>query len=61
MIGWADNKSQGDDPLAVWQALKDVHDVAELAEFAQLLLGLVVNQAGNERAFSDLKIKKTRL
>ena len=36
-------------------------EVAELADFAILLLGIVVNQAGCERDFSDLKIKKTRL
>ncbi|KAJ6607068.1 hypothetical protein B0H10DRAFT_2073320, partial [Mycena sp. CBHHK59/15] len=36
-------------------------DVAELADFAILLLGIVVNQGGNERDFSDWKIKRTRL
>lgn len=33
----------------------------ELADFATLLLSMSVNQAGLERSFSDLKIKKTRL
>jgi hypothetical protein len=33
----------------------------ELANLALLLLGMSVNQAGLERNFSDLKIKKTRL
>jgi hypothetical protein len=41
--------------------MRTVPEVAELAEFAILLLGIVVNQAGNERDFSDLKIKKTWL
>jgi hypothetical protein len=36
-------------------------DVRELANFAILCLGVAVNQAGNERDFSDFKIKKTRL
>lgn len=35
--------------------------VTELARFAILLLGLVINQASTERTFSDLKVKKTRL
>lgn len=38
-----------------------VPSVYELADFATLLLGISVNQAGLERSFSDLKIKKTRL
>lgn len=36
-------------------------DVRELADFAILILGIVVNQGSNERDFSDFKIKKTRL
>ena len=52
---------QGDNPILVWQQLKSIPEVAELAEFAILLLGIIVNQAGNERDFSDLKIKKARL
>ena len=35
--------------------------IYELADFAMLLLGMSVNQAGLEQNFSDLKIKKTRL
>jgi len=31
----------------------------ELAAFAILLLKVVVNQAGCERVFSDLKVKQT--
>jgi hypothetical protein len=32
----------------------------ELASFAILLLTVVVNQAGCERLFSDLKVKQTQ-
>jgi hypothetical protein len=45
----------------VWKQFLNDPKVAELAKFAILLLEIVVNQAGNERVFSDLKIKKTRL
>jgi hypothetical protein len=34
-------------------------DVSDLAQFALTLLKIVVNQAGCERVFSDLKIKQT--
>jgi hypothetical protein len=47
--------------MKVWEQLKVCPDVVELANLALLLLGLVVNQASNERSFSDLKIKQTRL
>lgn len=52
---------QGNNPLLVWQQFKRCSAVVKLADFAILLLGLVVNQASNERSFSDIKIKKTRL
>ncbi|KAK6980553.1 DUF659 domain-containing protein [Favolaschia claudopus] len=52
---------KGDDPSMVWQQYKANPDLHELADFALLLFGLTVNQAGNERDFSDFKIKKTRL
>ncbi|KAJ6584253.1 hypothetical protein B0H10DRAFT_2234545 [Mycena sp. CBHHK59/15] len=63
---WEANKEtfgrdNGNDPMKVWEQLKACPDVVELANFALLLLGLVVNQASNECSFSDLKIKKTRL
>ena len=32
--------------------------LSELASFAQMLLGIVVNQVGCEQLFSDLKIKQ---
>jgi hypothetical protein len=35
-------------------------EVAELAKFAVILLKIVVNQAGCERVFSDMKIKQTQ-
>jgi hypothetical protein len=52
---------QGEDPIFIWQQLKGVPEVAELADFAIMLLSIIVNQAGCERDFSDLKIKKTCL
>ncbi|KAJ7194288.1 ribonuclease H-like domain-containing protein [Mycena pura] len=63
---WQENKVQfqaqhPDEPHLVWESFKDTEGVKELARFAILLLGLVVNQASTERTFSDLKIKKTRL
>ncbi|KAJ7912030.1 hypothetical protein B0H13DRAFT_2478538 [Mycena leptocephala] len=51
----------GDDPILVWEQYLSNPDLHELADFAILLLGLVINQGGNERDFSDFKIKKTRL
>ena len=54
-------KPQGTNPLAMWKAFRTMPAVCELADFALLLLGMSVNQAGLERNFSDLKIKKTRL
>ncbi|KAJ7756118.1 hypothetical protein B0H14DRAFT_3599712 [Mycena olivaceomarginata] len=42
-------------------ANEDVSIDPPACQFALLLLDLVVNQASNERSFSDLKIKKTRL
>lgn len=55
------NSEKGNNPVTVWEQFRLIPDVAELADFACLLLGLVVNQAGNEHTFSDLKIKKTCL
>ncbi|KAJ6528869.1 hypothetical protein B0H19DRAFT_1083210 [Mycena capillaripes] len=52
---------QGNNPILVWEQYHSNPDLHELADFALLLLGLVVNQGGNERDFSDFKIKKTRL
>ncbi|KAJ7754878.1 hypothetical protein B0H16DRAFT_1418063 [Mycena metata] len=45
----------------MWESYKQDESVKDLAKFAIMLLGLVVNQAATERTFSDLKIKKTRL
>lgn len=42
-----------------WGALASKPAARELGDFAILLLGVVVNQAGVERVFSDLKIKQT--
>jgi chromosome condensin MukBEF MukE localization factor len=44
----------------VWSAFESQPELAELASFAKLLLKVVVNQAGCERVFSDLKVKQTQ-
>ncbi|KAJ7206663.1 ribonuclease H-like domain-containing protein [Mycena pura] len=51
----------GDDPILVWRQFLNSTDVSDLADFAILLLGIVINQGGVERVFSDMKIKRTRL
>ncbi len=51
---------KSDNPLLVWQQFWSIPATAELADFVCLLLGIVVNQAGTEQTFSDLKIKKTQ-
>ncbi|KAJ6533403.1 hypothetical protein DFH09DRAFT_1325710 [Mycena vulgaris] len=53
------NLFQGRDPVAVWVALT-TPAIAELADFAITLLKIVVNQAGCEHIFSDLKVKQTQ-
>ncbi|KAG6858629.1 hypothetical protein C0995_015230, partial [Termitomyces sp. Mi166 len=63
---WEQNKAafkrvNGDNPVAMWTAFLDTPSTAELTDFAILLLSISVNQAGLERNFSDLKIKKTCL
>ncbi|KAF8910219.1 hypothetical protein CPB84DRAFT_1812890 [Gymnopilus junonius] len=63
---WERNKESfqqvhGDNPLAVWKVFRTNSSVAELTNFAIMLLSISVNQAGLERNFSDLKIKKTWL
>ncbi|KAJ7253812.1 ribonuclease H-like domain-containing protein [Mycena rebaudengoi] len=61
--GWKENEEvfeqQMVNPIAVWVALR-TPEIEELADFAILLLQIVVNQAGCERVFSDLKIKQTQ-
>jgi hypothetical protein len=47
----------GRNPIPVWAALR-TPDIEELVQFAILLLKIVVNQAGCERVFSDLKVKQ---
>ncbi|KAF5387115.1 hypothetical protein D9615_001638 [Tricholomella constricta] len=63
---WEKNKVlfervHGSDPLSMWKAFLKTPLVSELADFAILLLSMSVNQAGLERNFSDLRIKKTCL
>lgn len=45
----------------MWQAFLKTPTVAALADFAIHLLSIVVNQAGLECNFSDLKIKKSNI
>ena len=52
---------QGENPVAMWEVFRHTQSTTQLADFAIRLLGMSVNQAGLERNFSDLKIKKTRL
>lgn len=47
------------DPIAAWLAFRSIPEVAELGEFALILLKVVANQGGVERIFSDLKVKQT--
>ncbi|KAF5336780.1 hypothetical protein D9758_017706 [Tetrapyrgos nigripes] len=51
----------GDNPIIFWEQYLDDKNVSELAEFAIAILLIVINTAGNERQFSDLKIKKNHL
>ena len=51
---------QKKDPIAVWTAFQSQPEIAELANFAQLILTVVANQAGCEQTFSDLKIKQAQ-
>ena len=46
-------------PLEAWGLFIGNPELAELANFAQLLLWIVVNQAGCEWLFSDLKNKQS--
>ncbi|KAJ6494246.1 hypothetical protein C8R45DRAFT_866803, partial [Mycena sanguinolenta] len=54
-------KLHGNSPITVWEVMLAHPDIRELADFAILILGLAMNQGGNERDFSDFKIKRTRL
>ncbi|KAF8150044.1 ribonuclease H-like domain-containing protein [Crassisporium funariophilum] len=63
---WEMNKESfqrvhGDNPLMMWKTYLETPSTSELADLAIRLLSMSVNQAGLERNFSDLKIKKTRL
>ncbi|KAK7021640.1 hypothetical protein R3P38DRAFT_3193268 [Favolaschia claudopus] len=49
-----------DDPIPFWEMLQVNKAVLPLAKFAQQLLHLVVNQAGQERWFSDFSNKKSK-
>ncbi|KAL0564419.1 hypothetical protein V5O48_017626 [Marasmius crinis-equi] len=49
------------DPIAMWTQYLKMADVRDLADLSILVLSISGTQAGMERTFSDLKIKKTRL
>ncbi|EJD32807.1 hypothetical protein AURDEDRAFT_178096 [Auricularia subglabra TFB-10046 SS5] len=51
----------GTDPVAVWRQMTAHATVRDLADFAIMLLQLTSHQGGNERVFSDMGIKKTKL
>jgi hypothetical protein len=55
------HRLQGDNPIVMWRAFLTTPNICELADFAILFLSMSVKQAGLERSFSDLKIKKSRL
>jgi hypothetical protein len=52
---------QGKDPVKFWEIMLTDSRSVELAEFALTLFHMVLNTAGNERDFSKVKIKKSRL
>ncbi|KAJ7823920.1 hypothetical protein B0H13DRAFT_2241397 [Mycena leptocephala] len=54
-------KMHENDPVRVWEVMLNHADIRELADFAILILGISMNQGGNEHDFSDWKIKRTRL
>ncbi|KAL1711570.1 hypothetical protein EV715DRAFT_215183 [Schizophyllum commune] len=59
---WAEHRDIfKEDPVLIWQQFLGMPEVCDLANFAIMCLQLCLNQAGNERDFSDLKIKQTRL
>ncbi|THU91256.1 hypothetical protein K435DRAFT_863575 [Dendrothele bispora CBS 962.96] len=53
--------AHGDDPLIFWESMKTNRDVYELVDFACMILSIVQNTAGNERQFSQVKLRKDRL
>jgi hypothetical protein len=51
---------QGEDPISFWEVFSLNAQTSDLADFAIMLLELVVNQAGLERSFSDFLNKKNK-
>ncbi|KAJ7864016.1 ribonuclease H-like domain-containing protein [Mycena leptocephala] len=47
------------DPVMAWEALAGSKHIAELAQFAIIILQVVANQAGCERTFSRTKIEQS--
>ncbi|EJD46725.1 hypothetical protein AURDEDRAFT_123867 [Auricularia subglabra TFB-10046 SS5] len=63
---WAEHREtfqevHGDHPKLFWEQFTGNPETRSLALFALVLLDVCCNQAGNERTFSDLHIKQTRL
>ena len=52
-------ESMGKDLNDVWLAFESDSAVMELSKFAKIIFSIVINQAGCERTFSDLKVKQT--
>ncbi|THU77661.1 hypothetical protein K435DRAFT_812244 [Dendrothele bispora CBS 962.96] len=52
---------QDGDPILFWECMKTNALVSELAEFAIVILSIVINTAGNEHQFSGVKVTKDRL
>ncbi|KAE9399834.1 hypothetical protein BT96DRAFT_939144 [Gymnopus androsaceus JB14] len=52
---------KNEDPIIFWKSMKTNGAIEELANFALLILGNVMNTAGNEWQFSKVKICKDRL
>ncbi|KAJ7793330.1 ribonuclease H-like domain-containing protein, partial [Mycena leptocephala] len=50
----------GEDPISFWTVFSLNAQTSDLADFAIMLLELVVNQAGLERSFSDFLNKKNK-
>ncbi|KAJ6622322.1 ribonuclease H-like domain-containing protein [Mycena sp. CBHHK59/15] len=46
-------------PIQVWEAFSGSSHISELAEFAIMILHIIANQAGCERAFSRTKIEQS--
>ena len=48
----------GNDPNDVWSTFKSDSKVMELSKFVKVIFIIVVNQAGCNKTFSDLRVKQ---